>query len=138
VFARYLHLLRVAFLTRCEVDTPGHAGRTIFAFVCAHLAVPVLLVIAATGGIRGLSRGAILVSFIIPMLIVIWWESMYVERSDQLETIWQILSAQSPQDQNERRRSVSWLMWGSYAALILAFGAICLRAALKGAGLAPH
>jgi hypothetical protein len=131
---RYVHYLRVAYLTQQEKNEGfpvGWAGRTIFACVCAHVVTPALLLIAITGGIRGLGRNATLAFFLVPLAAVLWWETKYIEGSDALRSIWTELSSQSPDEKVRRWRSVSWLIGGSIVALFVSMGAVFARAILE-------
>jgi hypothetical protein len=134
VFNRYLHFLRIVYLTLCEKspDSPIRwAGRSIFGCVCCHIATPALFLIALTGGIRGLSANAIIGAFIAPMVVVVWWETKYIERSETLPAIWDQLRVQSAEERKRRWRAASWLLVGSYLAWLLSFGALFIRAFLE-------
>ena len=146
-FAKYLHFLRVAYLTLCDENSrggfasraPAHfAGRTIFACVYLHLIAPVLIAIAVTGGIRGLSDTAVLTAFLLPMAAVALWEVAYVERSSALEVIWERLSAEPAAEQLRRKRQVSLFVWGSFVGLFLCSGGLIVRAILDHRASLTH
>jgi len=139
-FAAYLHFLRVAYLTLCDKNSRGaftarapdhYAGKTIFACVFGHLATLVMIAIALTGGIRGLSETAKLVALTLPLFLVLAWETLYVERHESLVGIWKRLSAESEAEQLKRFKRVSRFVWGSYVAFLVGMGAIAARAILE-------
>lgn len=145
-FSAYLHFLRVAYLTLTEKNSrgvfasraPAHfAGRTIFACICTHIAAPILVAIALTGGIRGLSETAVLASFIVPLIPVLVWEVIYVERSPALAGLWERLSAEPAPVQLRRATRVSWFVWGSFAAFLVSMAALIARAILEHRAGAP-
>ena len=132
---RYLRLMRVLYLTRIEnLEGAGYsagtatrfAGSTVFACTSMHLAIPVLLAIAATGGVKGLSYDARALVVIAALGTVLWWEVRYVEKSPRLHLIWTEMQAEPEHARSRRRRLVYLLMYGTYATLLLSFGVLVL------------
>lgn len=139
-FAAYLHFLRVAYLTLCDKNSrgavtaraPAHfAGKTIFACVFFHVAALAMIAIALTGGIRGLSETAMLAAIMLPLFLIVVWETLYVEQHEALVGISKRLSSESEAERLRRYKRVSWFVWGSYVAFLVGMGAIMARAFLE-------
>jgi len=131
----YLRLMRVLYLTRIEnLERAGYsrgtaarfAGSTVFACTSMHLAIPVLLAIAATGGFKGLSYDARALVMIGALGTVLWWEVRYVEKSPTLDAIWTEMKAEAEHAQLRRKRLVYLVMYGTFATLLLSFGVLVL------------
>jgi hypothetical protein len=144
---RYVNFVRVAYLTLWDNNTRSllssrnpakNAGTMIFGCLFGQVAALELLAIAITGGISGLSQGEILAFFAVPMVLVIVWEIIYVERSDTLRELWARLEAESDDAKARRLRAVSWFRIASFAAWLIGFVAVLVRISLEHRGLLVH
>src|SRR4051812_18945155 len=117
---RYLRLMRVLYLTRLEnLEDAGYtsgtaarfAGSTVFACASMHLAIPVLLAIAATGGVKGLSYDARALLMVAAIGVALWWEIRYVEKSPSLNAMWSELRAEPENVRFRRKRLVYLVMY---------------------------
>jgi hypothetical protein len=144
VISRYLHFLRVVYLIQTEKNAKSElgslapsifAGNTVFACLCIQVAAPVLLTIALTGGIRGLSRNSVLFCFVVPMFVVWWWVKRYVQGSESLDGLARTLHAESPAEQARWRNHALMFIWGNFTFFLFCFGAVIARAIIEGRGL---
>jgi hypothetical protein len=127
LLGRYVELLRLAYLTRCEFANPHFAGKTIFGCVLFHLLTPVVLIAAVTGAKPTLSKGEAVACILVAVGAVDIWESFYVERSPALSAIAERLAMESETERRRRMRFVSLFVWGTFVAFFVALAAWNLR-----------
>lgn len=147
MLSRYIHFVRVAYLTMTDgysrsllsSKNPARNARTsVFACVSCQIVGPILLAIAVTGGIPGMTQTEVMASFAALLIAVVVWLNLYIERSDQLRDIWTQVTDESAEAKARRVKSVAIFRFGSLAALLIGFGALLLRVSLEHRGLLPN